>query len=155
MSSFQEVGIEGFHCIQRCPHFRGWNRGSHCTLRCPHFRKLGSTVYRGVLYREVPLYVEVSSYQKIGIEEFLVKGLPLYITKRSDIERVERIFQLISISALYYNNVYLQFRKDTFDHLTTWLEDARQHSSSNMVIMLIGNKRLVTSILILFSSSVT
>ncbi len=33
------------------------------------------------------------------------------------------------------------FRKDTFEHLTTWLEDARQHSSSNMVIMLIGNKR--------------
>jgi hypothetical protein len=26
---------------------------------------------------------------------------------------------------------------------TTWLEDARQHSNSNMVIMLIGNKRSV------------
>ena len=22
VSSFQEVGIEEFHCIQRCPHFR-------------------------------------------------------------------------------------------------------------------------------------
>ena len=22
VSSFQGVGIEGFHCIQRCPHFR-------------------------------------------------------------------------------------------------------------------------------------
>ena len=22
VSSFQEVGIEGFHCIQRCPHVR-------------------------------------------------------------------------------------------------------------------------------------
>ena len=32
-------------------------------------------------------------------------------------------------------------RRDTFGHLTTWLEDARQHASSNMVIMLIGNKR--------------
>ena len=31
-------------------------------------------------------------------------------------------------------------RRDTFEHLTSWLEDARQHSSSNMVIMLIGNK---------------
>ncbi|KAJ7395621.1 Ras-related protein Rab-2A [Pitangus sulphuratus] len=31
-------------------------------------------------------------------------------------------------------------RRDTFNHLTTWLEDARQHSNSNMVIMLIGNK---------------
>ena len=34
-------------------------------------------------------------------------------------------------------------RRDTFEHLTSWLEDARQHSSSNMVIMLIGNKRWV------------
>lgn len=33
------------------------------------------------------------------------------------------------------------YRRDTFNHLTTWLEDARQHSNSNMVIMLIGNKR--------------
>ena len=32
------------------------------------------------------------------------------------------------------------FRRDTFNHLTSWLEDARQHSNSNMVIMLIGNK---------------
>ncbi|VDP92214.1 unnamed protein product [Echinostoma caproni] len=30
--------------------------------------------------------------------------------------------------------------RETFTHLTSWLEDARQHSSSNMVIMLIGNK---------------
>ena len=32
-------------------------------------------------------------------------------------------------------------RRETFEHLTSWLDDARQHSSSNMVIMLIGNKR--------------
>ncbi len=31
-------------------------------------------------------------------------------------------------------------RRHTFNHLTSWLEDARQHSNSNMVIMLIGNK---------------
>lgn len=31
-------------------------------------------------------------------------------------------------------------RRETFNHLTTWLEDARQHSNSSMVIMLIGNK---------------
>ena len=45
VSSFQGVGIEWFHCIQRCPHFRCWNRG-------------------------VPLYTEVSSFQGVGIEEF-------------------------------------------------------------------------------------
>ncbi|XP_006860147.1 PREDICTED: ras-related protein Rab-2A-like [Chrysochloris asiatica] len=31
-------------------------------------------------------------------------------------------------------------RRETFNYLTSWLEDARQHSNSNMVIMLIGNK---------------
>ena len=31
-------------------------------------------------------------------------------------------------------------RRETFNHLTSWLEDARQHSNSNMTIMLIGNK---------------
>ena len=34
-------------------------------------------------------------------------------------------------------------RRDTFNHLTSWLEDARQHASSNMAIMLIGNKKWV------------
>ena len=50
--SFQGVGIEKFHYIQRCPHFRGLEQRS-------------STVYRGVLIsggwnRGVPLYIEVS-----------------------------------------------------------------------------------------------
>uniref|UniRef100_UPI00358E5A9F ras-related protein Rab-2A n=1 Tax=Myxine glutinosa TaxID=7769 RepID=UPI00358E5A9F len=51
-----------------------------------------------------------------------------------------------SITRSYYRGaagallVYDITRRDTFNHLTTWLEDARQHSSSNMVIMLIGNK---------------
>ena len=31
-------------------------------------------------------------------------------------------------------------RRETFNHLNTWLEDARQHSNNNMTIMLIGNK---------------
>ena len=54
-----------------------------------------------------------------------------------------------SITRSYYRGaagallVYDITRRDTFNHLTTWLEDARQHSSSNMVIMLIGNKRWV------------
>ena len=32
------------------------------------------------------------------------------------------------------------FRRETFNHLASWLEDARQHANSNMTIMLIGNK---------------
>ncbi|CAN0069983.1 ras-related protein Rab-2A-like [Lethenteron reissneri] len=51
-----------------------------------------------------------------------------------------------SITRSYYRGaagallVYDITRRDTFNHLTAWLEDARQHSNSNMVIMLIGNK---------------
>lgn len=51
-----------------------------------------------------------------------------------------------SITRSYYRGaagallVYDITRRDTFNHLTTWLEDAQQHSSTNMVIMLIGNK---------------
>lgn len=51
-----------------------------------------------------------------------------------------------SITRSYYRGaagallVYDITRRETFSHLTTWLEDARQHSNSSMVIMLIGNK---------------
>lgn len=51
-----------------------------------------------------------------------------------------------SITRSYYRGaagallVYDITRRETFNHLTIWLEDARQHSNSNMVIMLIGNK---------------
>ncbi|CAL5390843.1 unnamed protein product [Camellia sinensis] len=33
-----------------------------------------------------------------------------------------------------------QERRETFNHLASWLEDARQHANANMTIMLIGNK---------------
>ncbi|CAF1037520.1 unnamed protein product [Rotaria sordida] len=51
-----------------------------------------------------------------------------------------------SITRSYYRGaagallVYDITQRHTFNHLTSWLEDARQHSNSNMVIMLIGNK---------------
>jgi Ras-related protein Rab-2A len=56
------------------------------------------------------------------------------------------LFAHRSITRSYYRGaagallVYDITRRETFNHLTTWLEDARQHSNSNMVIMLIGNK---------------
>jgi Ras-related protein Rab-2A len=31
-------------------------------------------------------------------------------------------------------------RRETFNHLASWLDDARQHANPNMTIMLIGNK---------------
>lgn len=51
-----------------------------------------------------------------------------------------------SITRSYYRGaagallVYDITRRDTFKHLSRWLDEARQHSQSNMTIMLIGNK---------------
>ncbi|KAL1915650.1 uncharacterized protein VTP21DRAFT_6409 [Calcarisporiella thermophila] len=51
-----------------------------------------------------------------------------------------------SITRSYYRGaagallVYDITRRETFDHLTMWLEDARQHANVNTTIMLIGNK---------------
>ncbi|KAK3413110.1 hypothetical protein EUGRSUZ_I01720 [Eucalyptus grandis] len=51
-----------------------------------------------------------------------------------------------SITRSYYRGaagallVYDITRRDTFNHLASWLEDARQHANPNMTIMLIGNK---------------
>mmetsp|Transcript_16458 Transcript_16458/g.49762 ORF Transcript_16458/g.49762 Transcript_16458/m.49762 type:complete len:192 (-) Transcript_16458:363-938(-) len=51
-----------------------------------------------------------------------------------------------SITRSYYRGaagallVYDITRRETFNHLSRWLEEARQNSNSNMVVMLIGNK---------------
>eukprot|EP01013_Petalomonas_cantuscygni_P038163 TRINITY_DN69208_c0_g1_i1.p2 TRINITY_DN69208_c0_g1~~TRINITY_DN69208_c0_g1_i1.p2 ORF type:complete len:217 (+),score=39.81 TRINITY_DN69208_c0_g1_i1:205-855(+) len=51
-----------------------------------------------------------------------------------------------SITRSYYRRtpgcllVYDITRRETFDHLTQWLEDARQNASIHMTIILIGNK---------------
>lgn len=51
-----------------------------------------------------------------------------------------------SITRSYYRGaagallVYDITRKDTFDHILSWLEDAKAHSNSDMSIVLVGNK---------------
>ncbi|CAO3698370.1 unnamed protein product [Rhizopus stolonifer] len=51
-----------------------------------------------------------------------------------------------SITRSYYRGaagallVYDITRRETFENLSVWLEDARQHANPNTVIMLIGNK---------------
>ncbi|KAG1179846.1 hypothetical protein G6F70_002141 [Rhizopus microsporus] len=51
-----------------------------------------------------------------------------------------------SITRSYYRGaagallVYDITRRETFEHLSVWLEDVRQHANPNTVIMLIGNK---------------
>ena len=58
VSSFQGVGIEGFHCIQK-----------HCVL------------ISGGWNRGVPLYTEVSLFQEVGIEEFHCGGISRVLTE--------------------------------------------------------------------------
>ncbi|PXF49277.1 Ras-related protein Rab-2A [Gracilariopsis chorda] len=51
-----------------------------------------------------------------------------------------------SITRSYYRGaagallVYDITRKETFDHILSWLQDAKAHSSSDMTIILVGNK---------------
>eukprot|EP01062_Namystynia_karyoxenos_P059019 TRINITY_DN50449_c0_g1_i1.p2 TRINITY_DN50449_c0_g1~~TRINITY_DN50449_c0_g1_i1.p2 ORF type:complete len:210 (+),score=75.29 TRINITY_DN50449_c0_g1_i1:97-726(+) len=51
-----------------------------------------------------------------------------------------------SITRSYYRGatgallVYDVTRRETFDHLASWLQDARENSNTNMTIMLVGNK---------------
>ena len=51
-----------------------------------------------------------------------------------------------SITRSYYRGavgallVYDITRRETFDHLTTWLEDCKKYSTQDITIMLIGNK---------------
>ena len=51
-----------------------------------------------------------------------------------------------SITRSYYRGaagallVYDITRRDTFQHLSRWLEETKQHAHPNMVILLIGNK---------------
>lgn len=45
-----------------------------------------------------------------------------------------------SLICSYINMTIIYFRRETFNHLASWLEDARQHANANMTIMLIGNK---------------
>lgn len=47
----------------------------------------------------------------------------------------------VRLSVDTHNIVDLRFcRRETFNHLARWLEEARQHASENMTTMLIGNK---------------
>lgn len=51
-----------------------------------------------------------------------------------------------SITRSYYRGaagallVYDITRRDTYDHLTSWLDDCRKYSNQNLTIMLVGNK---------------
>ncbi|EOA18308.1 hypothetical protein CARUB_v10006821mg, partial [Capsella rubella] len=51
-----------------------------------------------------------------------------------------------SVTRMYYRGragallVYDITRRETFNHLASWLEEARQHASEKMTTMLIGNK---------------
>ena len=55
--------------------------------------------------------------------------------------RCPRLNTLDSMPAQFFTSYKIQKRRrETFNHLTSWLDDARQHANGNMTIMLIGNK---------------
>lgn len=55
--------------------------------------------------------------------------------QRSVFFEKEEAFSLLIVPFLLWT-----CRRETFNHLASWLEDARQHANPNMTIMLIGNK---------------
>ncbi|KAA3681435.1 Ras-related protein Rab-2B, partial [Paragonimus westermani] len=72
-------------------------------------------------------------------------ALLVYDVTRSPLFREPGLVQMQSTGYMLFPLIpFLLFhvmrRRDTYDHLTTWLEDARQHASPNMVITLVGNK---------------
>lgn len=51
----------------------------------------------------------------------------------------------VKIAPIFFNYIkcmlmILIFRRETFDHLANWLEDARELANQNVSIMLVGNK---------------
>ena len=73
----------------------------------------------------------------INIDEKAIK-LQIWDTAGQDTFR--------SIARSYYRGaagallVYDVTRRDTFNHLSAWLKDAREYASEEMVVMVIGNK---------------
>ncbi|KAH7856122.1 hypothetical protein Vadar_032938 [Vaccinium darrowii] len=58
-----------------------------------------------------------------------------------DAAKVPGILVVRVDSAIYFSNYNsVKERRETFNRLASWLEDARQHANLNMTIMLIGNK---------------
>ncbi|GJZ73063.1 Ras-related protein RabB1c [Tanacetum coccineum] len=49
-------------------------------------------------------------------------------------------FNQLSTLKMVHLKTSLKNMRETFNHLASWLEDARQHANANMTIMLIGNK---------------
>ncbi|KAK9664047.1 hypothetical protein RND81_14G016100 [Saponaria officinalis] len=69
------------------------------------------------------------------------KPLKLHIYDTAGQERFKSITRLYYRGAAAALLVYDITRRETFNHLASWLEDARQHGNGNMTtIMLVGNK---------------
>ena len=87
-----------------------------------------------------------TTFMMIILASSAAQGLLLFNTNSYSAVVIQcvymNVFSTLEVYALYEMCCTCSvFRRETFEHLTSWLEDARQHSSANMVIMLIGNKR--------------
>jgi Ras-related protein Rab-2A len=105
--------------------------------------------------RQIKLQIwdTVRRYQLLLLLLFDFFALQLYtdsllsfppLSPLSNIQAGQESFR--SITRSYYRGaagallVYDITRRETFNHLTRWLEEARQNANQSMVIMLIGNK---------------
>ena len=77
---------------------------------------------------------------------FVLATTPSYLAQPSPHSPHSPQESFRSITRSYYRGatgallVYDVTRRETFDHLQSWLTDARDNSNTNMTIMLIGNK---------------
>ncbi|KAL8545741.1 hypothetical protein ACS0TY_005744 [Phlomoides rotata] len=75
-------------------------------------------------------------YTKVLLVFLHTPSLPLHIHTR-----VKFILLHDIRSSLFLNwECAMSARRETFNHLASWLEDARQHGNPNMTVMLVGNK---------------
>ncbi|KAF4385853.1 hypothetical protein F8388_010411 [Cannabis sativa] len=78
-----------------------------------------------------------SSSASRGEDAVVVKSLGRERAGQESFRSITRSYYRGAAGALL---VYDITRRETFNHLANWLEDARQHANPNMTIMLIGNK---------------
>ena len=67
-------------------------------------------------------------------------GYSKYFLKQAGQEAFQAITRTYYKGAVGALLVYDITRRETYDHVTKWLEEVKQNSSKNIVLILIGNK---------------
>ena len=113
-----------------------------CRVRCTHHRHRRPTE---CVVRVCGLLL-CCRLDPSSLRHFSLTSLCAFATVKLQIWDTAGQESFRSITRSYYRGaagallVYDITRRDTFDNLRRWLKEARQNSTQNMVIMLIGNK---------------